>query len=512
MKSTLPVWLLVGAVLGGEAVPLHGASSSYYTLRPEDAKAVYLTRNDPSVHGDGVGDDSDVIQQAINKVQETTGQGILFIPEGRYRLSKTLFVWPGIRLIGYGAHRPVFVLGKNTTGYQEGMGYMVMFTGGRPTGGALPRRPGRPALPVVGIVPPNDKIPDANPGTFYSAMSNIDFEIQDGNPAAVGIRFRIAQHCYLAHMDFHIGSGLAALHDVGNEAEDLHFYGGQYGIVTRKPSPGWQFTLLDSTFEGQREAAIKEHQAGLTMIHSQFRNVPAVISIDPGYPEELWVKDARFENVSGPAITISNENNARTEINLEDIVCSHVPAFALFRESGKKVDGPAEMYAVQAVSHGLAIPNMRPEGKIETAFHAGPLTSLPALQPEAIPAPPAPDTWINLRTLGAKGDGVTDDTAAIQEAIDTHRTLYVPMGRYLVSDTIHLKADTVLIGLHPSATRFDLADPSPKFQGPAAPKPLVEAPRGGTDQIIGIGLSTGGINNLAIGALWHAGKDSLVDD
>ena len=215
MKSTLLVWLLVSAVLGGTAVPLHGASSSYYTLRPDDAKAVYLARNDASVHGDGVGDDSDVIQQAINKVQETTGQGILFIPEGRYRLSKTIFVWPGIRLIGYGTHRPTFVLGKNTPGYQEGMGYMVMFTGGRPAATAAPNRAGRPARAVPGIVPPNDRIPDASPGTFYTAMSNIDFDIEDGNPAAVGIRFHAAQHCYLAHMDFHIGTALAALHDVG---------------------------------------------------------------------------------------------------------------------------------------------------------------------------------------------------------------------------------------------------------------------------------------------------------
>jgi hypothetical protein len=45
MKSELSVWLLMGAVLGGTAIPLHGASSSYYTLRPDDAKAVYLTRN-----------------------------------------------------------------------------------------------------------------------------------------------------------------------------------------------------------------------------------------------------------------------------------------------------------------------------------------------------------------------------------------------------------------------------------------------------------------------------------
>ncbi len=60
-------------------------------------------------------------------------------------------------------------------------------------------------------MPPNDAIADANPSTFYSAMSNIDFEIGDGNPAAIAIRFHVAQHAYLSHMDFHIGSGLAAL-------------------------------------------------------------------------------------------------------------------------------------------------------------------------------------------------------------------------------------------------------------------------------------------------------------
>src|SRR5579875_2318518 len=264
--------LLAGVVVGCVSVPAQAAS--YYTLRPEDAQAVYVAPGADGVHGDGVGDDSAALQQAIDKVQETTVQGIVFIAEGRYRISRTIFVWPGIRLIGYGAERPVFVLGKNTPGYQMGMGYMVMFAGGRPRAGT-PSRRRRPGAPLPGIVPPNASIPDANPGTFYSAMSNIDFDIEDGNPAAVGIRFHVAQHCYLAHMDFHIGSGLAALHDIGNEAEDLHFYGGQYGIMTRKPSPGWQFTLLDSTFEGQREAAIKEHEAGLTLVHDRFRNVPA---------------------------------------------------------------------------------------------------------------------------------------------------------------------------------------------------------------------------------------------
>ena len=42
-------------------------------------------------------------------------------------------------------------------------------------------------------------------------MSNIDFEVQDGNPAAVAVRFHVAHHGVLTHMDFHLGSAMAAL-------------------------------------------------------------------------------------------------------------------------------------------------------------------------------------------------------------------------------------------------------------------------------------------------------------
>jgi hypothetical protein len=207
------------AVAWSAAVPL--VASSYYPSRLEDAKAVYLTRDHFPVNGDGIVDDSRAVQQAIDKVQETTNQGILFIPAGRYRLTKTIYIWPGIRLIGFGAKRPTFVLPANTPGFQQGPAYMVFFAGGRP-------------LTNAANAPPRD----ASPGTFYSAISNIDIEIREGNPGAVGVRAHYAQHCFLAHMDFHIGSGLAGIHDGGNVARDVHFYGGQYGIWTRKPSPG----------------------------------------------------------------------------------------------------------------------------------------------------------------------------------------------------------------------------------------------------------------------------------
>ena len=509
--DTMRIWFfLLGAVLG--CVAMRAKAASYYPQRLEDGKAVYLTADSFPVHGDGVADDSAAIQSAIDRAA-AHGEGIVFVPSGRYRVTKTIYVWPAVRVIGFGATRPVFVLADNTPGYQQELGYMFLFAGGRPrTEPRIDFATGRPAEPIAGTVPPNATVPDANPGTFYSAMSNVDFEIGKGNPAAVAIRFHVAQHCYLAHMDFWIGSGLAALKDIGNEAEDLHFHGGQHGIVTVRPSPGWQFTLIDSSFDGQSQAAIREHEAGLTLIHDTFRNVPQAISIDPEFSEELWVERSRFEDISGPAILFGNQNSGRTEINLENIACRNVKVFAEMRESGRTLNGPSESYLVRTFSHGLTLKGVTDWGSIETTFDAEPSGNLPWSEDNTIAALPPATTWVNLQTLGVKGDGVTDDTAAIQKAIDEHPTLYIPMGRYLVTDTIHLRPNTVLIGLDPSMTQFDLKDESPGFQGIGAPRALLEAPSGGHNIVTGIGLFTGGINDRAVGALWKAGADSLMDD
>src|SRR5258706_149708 len=77
-------------------------------------------------------------------------------------------------------------------GDPENPGFMVFFAGRRPKPEEMSpppalRRSGRHGL--------NLSHPwDATPGTFYSAISNVDIEIQGTNPGAVGVRARYAQH------------------------------------------------------------------------------------------------------------------------------------------------------------------------------------------------------------------------------------------------------------------------------------------------------------------------------
>ena len=509
---------------------------SFYTVRLEDPKAVYLDAGAFPVHGDGVLDDTVALQRAINAAQEATGFGIVFVPEGRYRLSHTLHVWAGIRLIGFGARRPVLVLAPNTPGYQEGEGrYMLHFTSGRP-------QEGQP-------------IRDANPGTFYSALSNIDIEIGEGNPAAVGVRSHWAQHCYLAHVDFRIGSGRAGVDEVGNEIDDCRFYGGDYGIITTKPSPSWPFLMIDSTFEGQRVAAIRTEEGGMTLVRTRFAHVPTAVSVNPDRAEELAITDSRFEDVSGPALVISDEGSARTQVTMENVFCDRVPVLARFRGSGKEVSGVGPIYNVWTFCHGLQIDDLGALPEVRTTMDLEPLrVPQPPVPSDITPLPPC-ETWVNLRTLGAAGDGVTDDTQVLQDAIAQHAAIYLPTGRYRVTDTITLRPDTVLIGLSPIATQIVVLDDTPAFQGAVAqreppevppwlaarlaarlksgeggpvrlprwmmgpppviegpPKPLLEAPRGGINIVTGIGLDPGGTNGCAVAAKWMAGANSMMND
>lgn len=53
---------------------------------------------------------------------------------------------------------------------------------------------------------------------------------------------------------------------------------------------------------------------------------------------------------------------------------------------------------------------------------------------------------INVKDLGAKGDGVSDDTSAIQRALDARGKVFLPAGSYIVSKRLLIYSNTQIMG------------------------------------------------------------------
>ena len=152
---------------------------SFYQERITDEKAVYFSEEFFDIKNDGTVDVSEQLQDAIYSVVKQDGYGVLFVPEGKYLLSKTIYMPKAVRMIGYGKNRPQFVLKDNAEGFhvkqqsqKGGFKYLFWFTNMMQEDESL--------------------IEDANPGTFYSAISNIDVNLGEGNPYAVAFRTHYA--------------------------------------------------------------------------------------------------------------------------------------------------------------------------------------------------------------------------------------------------------------------------------------------------------------------------------
>ncbi|WP_019502689.1 PA14 domain-containing protein [Pseudanabaena sp. PCC 6802] len=141
---------------------------------------------------------------------------------------------------------------------------------------------------------------------------------------------------------------------------------------------------------------------------------------------------------------------------------------------------------------------------------------------------PADAGVINVKDFGAKGDGGTDDTVAIQSALNAFpngkRIIYLPNGTYLVSKTLSWPEgspgtgddfkNTILQGQSEGSTIIKLVDDASDFNDPNNPKAVIftgpaPAQRFG-NSIRNLTVDTGNNNPGAIGIQFNASNQGSM--
>lgn len=136
---------------------------------------------------------------------------------------------------------------------------------------------------------------------------------------------------------------------------------------------------------------------------------------------------------------------------------------------------------------------------------------------------------LNAKDFGARGDGLKDDTAAIQQALDKYpnggRIIYLPNGTYRVSDTLNWphgtvggqeEKNTILQGQSRDKVILRLIDAAPGFTDAKTPKAMIwtgQAPaQRFRNAVRDLTIDTGRKNPGAIGARFMANNQGTIRD
>jgi hypothetical protein len=437
---------------------------------------------DPS----GQADSTRAIQAAVTFARDH--QMACFFPSGTYLLSDTLTcvqqlhqrangrVFGGNRfpniLVGSraGTQRPRLVLVPKAAGFGDSAkpkifvhfwsrGYQNPTTADRVTDG----------------LPPEVEQPNIG---MNQMLVNLDIVIGEGNPGAIALRHQAAEGSAIEDCTIDATHGLTGIQGgigSGGSSAGVTVIGGRVGLDFTGYLSGTQPTpvITGFTLSGQTEAAIRStsrqtlvavglkimadrcagpliqvgkglqaNHGALTLVDGEIefsgaalaRDERVVVSSDRGvYLDNVFVRGAT-------KVMVDPEQKAGLAGNPAGWL--HVRQFAV-PSSPRENQGNTYRYPVYVDGRSCAsLRTVTPDRAPPAGLQAQHLWASPFPSFESAGA-------VNVKDVqyGAKGDGRTDDTAAIQRAIDEREIVFLPKGCYLLTRTLELKPRTTLLGV-----------------------------------------------------------------
>jgi hypothetical protein len=381
---------------------------------PSTPFVVDVTQPPYNAKGDGVTDDTEALQSALN--EHVGRHRLLYFPNGTYLVTRTL-TWPKKwhgrdnwgKTFLCGQHRDRAILRlKDATFTDPAKPQAIMWCGGF-----------------------------GSADWFHNYVENLTFDVGQGNAGATALQFYSNNSGAVRDCRFLAGAGSGTIGlDLGHRdmngpllVRNCEVAGFRIGVATAHGVNGQTFENL--LLRGQRDVAFQNQGQAISIRNLTSENsVPAVSSYGV-FTLVNATLTGQGQASNAPAIV--NYNGGR--IFLRDIRAAgyrraladmQTPDFAAaFRIAGEDKPGSLGPDLAEYCSHAPSSPFPSPPRSLRLPVKETPELPLDALA-----------TWANVDAFGADPTGQADSSAAIQKAMDSGAsTVFLP-GSYNLRSTI----------------------------------------------------------------------------
>ena len=309
-------------------------------------------------------------------------------------------------------------------------------------------------------------------------LVNLDIVIGEGNPGAIALRHQAAEGSAIEDCTIDATHGLTGIQGgigSGGSSAGVTVIGGRVGLDFTGYLSGTQPTpvITGFTLIGQTEAAIRSTSrqtlvaVGLKIVAD--RCAGPLIQVGKGLPANhgtLTMVDSEIE-FSGPALAQAERVVVASDrgVYLDNVYVRGATKVLIDPEQKSELPGNPQgwLHVRQFAAtssprenqgHAYRYPVYVGGRRMERWCDVAPDQAPPAgLQARHLWSPKFPSfessgaANVKETPYRALGDGRTDDTAALQRAIDEHEIVFLPKGCYLLTRPLELKPQTKLIGV-----------------------------------------------------------------
>ncbi|KAJ2916151.1 hypothetical protein MD484_g4260, partial [Candolleomyces efflorescens] len=460
-KPSDPYWL--------EAIKHQG--SAPYNPDPANYK-VFRNVKDFGAVGDGVHDDTDAINQAIqeqnrcgeNCQSSTLSPAVIYFPQGTYRVSAPIIPYYYSTLVGDPKNPPTLLADPSFNG---------------------------------------SAVIDANPGywinqkNFFRIIKHfvIDLRQVPAEWEATGIHWQVSQSTALRNIVVHMPTdpntnhrGLFMENGSGGYMGDLVFNGGKNALLVGNQ----QFTVRNLTINNAQIGIFAIWNWGWTFQGLNIRNCGIGIEILSASIGAEAIIDARV--VDTPTFiqsTTPSNGTLHGSLVLNNVKLENVPVAVGVDNGDVVLSGGSKTIASWAQGNVYRGENPKGEFIQSNLPYAHKASSLLDVSGRVVSRPQPTyetftvDDFISVKDYGAKGDGVTDDTEALNKIFKQFadcKILFFDAGHYIVSDTVFIPAGTRMVG----EAWTVIAGKGPRFQNQKKPRVVFQVGRPGDRGIVEI--------------------------